>query len=103
MAIDFTAFNLVKGSLIRLLIDFKGKNWEILSAITLLSNILNRIKPYNIPSIKDQINRAPTAKAERFTNMPKNRPKEKKAMSLTKKAMRYSKSDRIMFKVLKSE
>ena len=46
---------------------------------------------------------APTAKAERFISTPKKRPKEKKATNFTKKAIKYSKSDNMIFSVLKSE
>ena len=41
----------------------------------------------------NQMNRNPNAKALRFTNIPKNKQKEKNAVSLTKNANKYSKSE----------
>ena len=45
-------------------------------------------------SAMNQINIKPNAKALRFTNIPMNKQKEKKATSLIKKAKRYSMSEK---------
>jgi hypothetical protein len=53
-------------------------------AVSLLGNTLKVKTPLMTPSIIFQTKRNPSAKAERFTNIPKNRQKEKKPTSLTK-------------------
>ncbi|MNU06425.1 hypothetical protein D3C72_2516170 [compost metagenome] len=43
---------------------------------------------FAIPSKTLHTNKKPKAKAERFTNIPKNKQKEKKPVNFTKKAKR---------------
>ena len=90
----FTIESLVKGSTIKLDIDSKGKNWVIWLAILLSGKILKVKIPLIIPSIIFQTNKKPSAKAERFTSIPKNKQKEKNPTNLTKKAKRYSKLEK---------
>lgn len=82
--------NLEKGSTIRFDIDSSGKNCVIESAILLSGKILKTKMPFASPSIIFQTKRNPRAKADRFTNIPKNKQKEKKPTNLMKKAKRYS-------------
>src|SRR3970282_499780 len=82
--------NLEKGSTIKFDMDSKGKNCVIESAILFSGKILKTKRPFAIASAMFQTKRNPRANAERFTNIPKNKQKEKKPTSLTKKAKRYS-------------
>ncbi len=63
-------------------------------AILLSGKILKVKIPLIIPSIIFQTNKKPSAKAERFTSIPKNKQKEKNPTNLTKKAKRYSKLEK---------
>ena len=94
--IVFTNDNLVKGSTIKLLIEFNGKNCVIFSAIELSGKTLKVNIPVIIPSMTFQTNKKPSAKAERLTNIPKNKQKEKNPINFTKYAKRYSKSEKII-------
>ncbi len=94
--IDLTTDKREKGSTIKLDMDSKGKNCIIRAAIVLSGKILKVKIPFMIPSIIFQTKRNPNAKAERFTNIPKNKQKEKKATNFIKKARRYSKSEKTM-------
>ena len=78
------ALSLVKGSTIRLLIDSNGKKAYTLSTIGSRLKISNFEIPYEIFSTKNQTNRKPIAKAERFIKTPTNKQKEKNPRSLTK-------------------
>ena len=92
----FTTDNRVKGSTIKFDIDCIGKNCVIAVAVSLLGKTLKVKTPLIIPSIIFQTNRKPSANAERFTNIPKNKQKEKKPTSFTKYARRYSKPEKTM-------
>ena len=92
----FTTDNREKGSTIKFDIDSKGKNCIIEAAVLLSGNILKVKIPLMIPSIIFQTNRNPSANAERLTNIPKNRQKEKKPTNFMKYANKYSKSEKIM-------
>jgi hypothetical protein len=76
--------------------DCNGKNWVIDDAVSLFGNTLKLKTPFITPSIIFQTKRNPSAKAERFTNIPKNKQKEKKPTSLIKYAKRYSKLENII-------
>ena len=73
-----------KGSTNKLLIDSNGKNCIIWEAVLPSGKILNVKRPLAIPSITFQTKRKPSANAERFTRIPKNKQKEKKPTSFTK-------------------
>ena len=92
--IVLTTDNLVKGSAIKLDMDCNGKNCAIRLEVSLSGKILNARIPLVMLSIINQTRRNPNAKAERFTNIPKNKQKEKKPTNLIKKARRYSKSEK---------
>lgn len=94
--IVFTNDNLEMGSTIKFDIDSKGKNCIIFAAIVLSGKILKVKIPLTIPSTIFQTKRNPSAKADRFTSIPKNKQKEKKATNFIKKARRYSKSEKTM-------
>ena len=99
MAADLTAPNLENGSLIKFVIASRGRNCIKLSTkLLVLSFSLNCQKrnPLNIFSKISQTNIAPMAKADRFTRIPRNKPKEKKPTSLIKKAKIYSNLDTII-------
>lgn len=76
------------GSTIKFDIDSRGKKSYILSIKVTSSNFFPKITYFNIGkemfSNKYQKNKKPNANAERFTNIPKNKQKEKKAVSLIK-------------------
>lgn len=80
----FTTDNRENGSTIKLDIDSKGKNCIIEAAILLSGNILKVKTPLIIPSIIFQTNRNPRANADRLTNIPKNKQKEKNPTNLMK-------------------
>ena len=99
MAADLTAPSLEKGSFIKFAMASSGRNCIILSTLSPeLSEPWNcqYKNPLKILSIISQTNIAPTAKADRFTRMPKNNPKEKKPTNFIKKATKYSKSETII-------
>lgn len=93
VSIVLTTDSLVKGSAIKFDMDCNGKNCEIRLEVSLSGKILNARMPFVILSIIYQTKRKPNAKADRFTNIPKNKQKEKKPTNLMKKAKRYSKSE----------
>jgi hypothetical protein len=74
----------VKGSTIKLLIDSNGKNCIICAAFSLFGKISKVKRPLAIASIIFHTKRNPIANAERLTNTPKNKQKEKKPSSFTK-------------------
>lgn len=80
--------NLEKGSIIKFDIASNGKNFIIVLPIVLSGKILKIKRPFAIASKTLHTNKKPKAKAERFTNIPKNKQKEKKPVSFTKKARR---------------
>jgi hypothetical protein len=82
--------------------DCKGKNPMIVSVVS-PSNNFHLIRPLVMPSKTCHKMRKPSANAERLTNIPKKRQKEKKPISFTKKARTNSKSEKIMDSSSKSE
>lgn len=88
--------SLENGSTIRLDIASNGKNCVMFCAVLLSGKILKVRIPLAIPSTIFHTNRKPIANAERFTNIPKNKQKEKKPTNFTKKAKIYSKSEKTM-------
>lgn len=88
--------SLLNGITIKFDIDSNGKNWVIEEAVSLSGNILKVKIPLVIHSPIVQTNKKPNAKAERLTNIPKNKQKEKKPTNFTKKATRYSNSLKTM-------
>ena len=80
----FTTDNRVNGSTIKFDIDSNGKNCIIEAAVLLSGNILKVKTPLIIPSKMFQTNKNPSANAERFTNIPKNKQNEKNPTNLMK-------------------
>ena len=83
-SIFFITDSLEKGSLIKLLIASRGRNCENNLSVSSLGNILKFNTPIIMASIIFHTKRNPNANAERFTKIPKNKQKEKKAVSLIK-------------------
>src|SRR5665811_103158 len=102
LTIDCTAFSLEKGSSIRFDMDCSGKNPLIAFAVSHDTNFQPSI-PNKICSTMAHKIKNPRAKAERFTNIPRKRQKEKKPTNLRKKANRNSKSEKMIGSSLKSE
>ena len=92
-----TADTLEKGSTIKFETDSNGSNFSMLAAVLPSGKRLKLKYPLMMFSMMYQTNRNPIAKAERFTKTPKNKQNEKNPTSLTKKAKRYSKSEKTVF------
>ncbi|MBT5439470.1 MAG: hypothetical protein HOK92_09760, partial [Flavobacteriales bacterium] len=86
-------------SLIKLLIASKGNHAVTFEAASIASlEALKNQRPMSqiIFSPIHQTTIAPIAKADLFTKIPRNNPKEKNPTSFIKKAKRYSKSEVII-------
>ena len=83
-----TTDNLENGSIIKFEMDSKGKNWPIIAAVSPSGKNLKFKNPFIIFSKTYQTKRNPSAKADRFTSIPKKRQKEKNPTNFTKKARR---------------
>ena len=86
----------------RLNMDCSGNKF-IMESVVSPSNNFQRKIPLNIPSKTCQRIKKPNANADRLTNTPKKRQKEKKPVSFTKNANRNSKSVKMIDNSLKSE
>ena len=82
--------------------DCSGNKF-IMESVVSPSKNFQRKMPLNIPSNTCQRIKKPKANADRLTNTPKKRQKEKKPVSLTKNANRNSKSVKMIDNSLKSE